>query len=481
MAAREQIRNTTLNILNRESQAPTDQNTICSAPMCTTSAVGTSVPSPNGKPKAPDRVRTSSINALQRSVGNASTTRMINSILRTTHIQRAGASGGIQPKIWIESPEVDLAKFGSATSYVKGDIKAKFEGTAEFYPRGSSPEVQTGLTLPMGIKADFNLGKQVDLPAVLKALRVESVKEKIGFELSKKRFDVSGGVEATISLPWKNIKGSAELKFVVVGVEWAKIAEDLDNVTVGGIKGSGGISVETDEMTLPNTDNYVFKLKGKVNVTGTVKPNMARIAAEAAKQAATGAAKGTAEGVAEVAAETAAAGAGEAGGGALVVDAGALASSAAAIALPLAFAAIAGYSLYRSAYDVQAAQLAAGTGVQAREQAIEHTKNFANVLVGGKGVGPGAQEAETQISNIMTRTGASREQVIEALIKEQGGHNAIYEKNLKCIKDKLFADAVAAFDASHKDDFGIIESLGEEWGMRGVYRRILRTVLYPEG
>src|SRR3712207_7682221 len=38
-------------------------------------------------------------------------------------------------------------------------------------------------------------------------------------------------------------------------------------------------------------------------------------------------------------------------------------------------------------------------------------------------------------------------------------------------------EAIRAFEESHKEDFGIVESLGEDWGTRGVFRRTLDQVL----
>lgn len=61
---------------------------------------------------------------------------------------------------------------------------------------------------------------------------------------------------------------------------------------------------------------------------------------------------------------------------------------------------------------------------------------------------------------------------------EQGGYDAIYRKNLKFIKDQLYAKAVETFNESHKEDFGLVESLGDDWGMKGVFQSTLRIVLY---
>ena len=74
--------------------------------------------------------------------------------------------------------------------------------------------------------------------------------------------------------------------------------------------------------------------------------------------------------------------------------------------------------------------------------------------------------------------GAPRPMVIAMIGEQQGGYEAIYRKNLKFIKDQLYAAAVEAFNESHKDDFGLVESIGDDWGMKGVFQSTLRIVLY---
>ena len=89
-------------------------------------------------------------------------------------------------------------------------------------------------------------------------------------------------------------------------------------------------------------------------------------------------------------------------------------------------------------------------------------------------------EAENQILAIMAKTNASREQVVDAISSQQGGYTGIYQKNLKRMQDYLYAEAVRIFEETHQADFGIIESFGPTWGMRGRFRTDLRLVLYAE-
>jgi hypothetical protein len=102
-------------------------------------------------------------------------------------------------------------------------------------------------------------------------------------------------------------------------------------------------------------------------------------------------------------------------------------------------------------------------------------------MTGGKSKGDeGSLQAESQILAIMAKTNASREQVVDAISSQQGGYTGIYQKNLKRMQDYLYAEAVRTFEESHQADFGIIESFGETWGMRGRFRTDLRIILYAE-
>jgi hypothetical protein len=64
------------------------------------------------------------------------------------------------------------------------------------------------------------------------------------------------------------------------------------------------------------------------------------------------------------------------------------------------------------------------------------------------------------------------------MIKEKrGGYEALRKEALDIIKPKMRDEAVKAFEESHQKDFGIVESLGEDWGTRGVFRKHLDQVL----
>ena len=148
----------------------------------------------------------------------------------------------------------------------------------------------------------------------------------------------------------------------------------------------------------------------------------------------------------------------------------------------LAAAIAMGYGVWQGMKNARATRDAAGCGVIARKKAEECAKGFARTLTGSS---PGSDEswaeAEAQIQAAMASTSAPREMVVAAATQEQGGHSAIYEKNLKRIKDKLYAEGCAKYDEQSKPDWGFIEEIGPEWGMRGVFRNTFRIVLLGDG
>ena len=167
--------------------------------------------------------------------------------------------------------------------------------------------------------------------------------------------------------------------------------------------------------------------------------------------------------------------------GVIAVDGAALASAAAAVALPLAAAAAIGFGMYQEARNMAADSQAIQTALAARKRAAQAAASFAKVLTGGSGGGDeGTQHAESQIAQMMKQTNATREEVIDAVTKAQGGWAAIRARELQRLKDQMYAQACQNFDDGHKDDFGIIERQGPDWGYRGSFRKTLRIVLYAD-
>jgi hypothetical protein len=377
-------------------------------------------------------------------------------------VQRQGQQ--ITPSFTIPiEPESTKKDLGSSASYVKGSIALKGEVKGEVVEKGKdSAAVSAGGTSNVGGQAEITLAEQKGY-AIFDSLGIEKVKETLAFELSKKKLEVSLGAEASIKTRYEWLKGIVGLKFVAAGVEWEKI----NDAVALGVELSGGLS---GEGTVNLNSSYDVKLSVKVTAVGEVHPNWARIGAEVGKRVATEGGKAAVE------ATTTAAGT-----SVVAIDMAAVATAAAAILIPLAAAVAMGYGAFQGMKNARAAREAAGYGVQMRAKAEQCAKGFAQTLTGhSPGSDEGSAEAEAQIQATMASTHGSREMVIAAATQEQGGYAAIYEKNLKRIKDKLYAEGCAKYDEQSKPDWGFIEELGPDWGMRGVFRSTFRIVLYHQ-
>jgi hypothetical protein len=400
--------------------------------------------------------------SVQRTAGNAAVQRMLtHSVRRSPVAQREGAQQ-ITPSFTVpiepNSTKIDL---GGKASYIKGSVALKGEVKGEIVQKGKdSASVGAGGTSNVGGQAEITLAEQKGF-AIFDAIDIEKVKETMGFELSMKKLDVNFAAEASIKTRYPWLKGIAGLKFVVAGVEWDKIS---DAVALG-VEVSGGLS---GEGTINLNSGYDVKLSVKVTVVGEVHPNWPRIAAEVGKRVATEGGKAAVEATTT-----------GAGTSVIAIDLAAVGAAAAAILVPLAAAVAMGYGAFQGMKNARAAREAAGYGVVMKAKAEECAKGFAQTLTGrSPGSDEGSVEAEAQIHGVMASTGASREIVVAAATQEQGGYGAIYEKNLTRIKEKLYAEGCARYDEQSKADWGYIEDIGPEWGMRGVYRKYFRMVLF---
>ena len=107
-------------------------------------------------------------------------------------------------------------------------------------------------------------------------------------------------------------------------------------------------------------------------------------------------------------------------------------------------------------------------------------KNYAKTMTSHSGSGPGAADAEAQIKALMEEHKAPREFVIAMINEKRGPYDKLRQEALDKIKPKLYEEAVKSFEEGHQKDFGMIESIGEDWGMRGVFRRDLKQVLMSD-
>jgi hypothetical protein len=403
--------------------------------------------------------------ALQRSAGNGAVAGLLArqpaaAPPAPAEPQSTPASGAFTvevPEEWLDELKFEAGK----ANWFKGSVSVK--GEVQFVavdPGQEASKTTAGAsTGAKGVKVESERKGETWVSDLLDSMGFDEVTESLTGELGAKKLELSAGVQGKVKtrVPW--FTPVVEGKVIGVSVEWAKLQE----TTVAGIEISGGGTGE-GRVSLDGVD---FLVKPKVTLAGKGELNMQRVAAEIGKHTITEGGK--------LALKVAG---GEAGT-VIALDAGAIAASAAAIAVPAAAAVAIGFGFFQGMKNTRAAVEAANAGVAARRQAVAYAKSYARVLTGGKGEDPnGAAQAETQIAQLVARTGAPRPMVIAMIAEEQGGYEAIYRKNLKLIKDQLYAKAVEVFNETHQEDFGIVESLGEDWGMKGVFQTNLRIVLY---
>lgn len=164
----------------------------------------------------------------------------------------------------------------------------------------------------------------------------------------------------------------------------------------------------------------------------------------------------------------------------LAVDMEALTAAAAAVMLPLAAGAAILAGAVQAARNTDARLNAINQAIPARKKAAKLASDYARALSGGGSGSEGGQHAEAQIEQVMEKTGASREEALAAIQKEQGDYGTIRARELRKIKDRMYAEACAAFDDARKGEFGPYENTGPEGGFRGEFRSQYRMILYAD-
>jgi plasmid stability protein len=165
---------------------------------------------------------------------------------------------------------------------------------------------------------------------------------------------------------------------------------------------------------------------------------------------------------------------------AVAVDGAAVAASAAAIIAPVGAAAMIIAGFIQTGKNIDASRAAIGTAVRLRKQAKDYAKAYAGKLTGGSGTGPGADAAEEKIKTYQIASRKERAEACNDLKEKNGGYQKIYTDILAALRPKLFTQAVAEFETNYQEQFGILESIGEDWGMRGVFRKDMRMVLFAD-
>ncbi len=167
-------------------------------------------------------------------------------------------------------------------------------------------------------------------------------------------------------------------------------------------------------------------------------------------------------------------------GEALVVDGAAVASAAAAIIAPVGAAAMIIAGFIQTGKNIDASRAAIGTATKLRREAKTYAKSYAGKLTGGSGSGPGADAAEEKIRTYQIASRKERSEACNDLREKNGGYQKIYTDILAALRPQLFSKAVAEFETNYQAQFGILESIGEDWGMRGVFRKDMRMILFAD-
>lgn len=319
-------------------------------------------------------------------------------------------------------------------------------------------EAKIGVSVKWGFSA--TAGTEVKKEEVEKSL-TEKVKEVLAagkwelgeaLKFNPKERSVSLAVAPTFSCEWGNVKGE------FAPVEVSLIGWDKKSGLTGPKATVVSLAISYKALSLPVGSVTVdFSVAGSFGIE--ISPDYAKIGQWILTT------------IEEKLLQTAIEG--------IVVDAAALASAAAVVALPAAAAVAIGFGVYQESRNMAADSAAINTALPARKKAEQVAKSYASVLCGGKSGGSdeGASNAEAQLKKIMDDTGASREEVQEAIRKAHGGYEGVRAKELQRIKELMYAEACRNFDEGHKDEFGFLENRGPDWGFRGSFRKTLRIVL----
>jgi hypothetical protein len=408
----------------------------------------------------------SNVLALQRMAGNqavAGAMIMRDPPTGAPPAQAPAPQANQSPAITVELPEALADKMkleAGKASWVKGSVQVK--GEVQFIPveAGVKPGDTTvsGSTGSQGVKVEIEKEAPKWANDLAKSLDWAEIKEGLTFECGLKKLEVSIGLNGKLKSKYDWVRPIVEGKVIGVGVEWEKIQE----AQAGALELSGGFSGE-GKVQFGGVD---YIAKPKITITGNGGINWAKVATEVAKRGFQEGAKGAAE---------------SAAGEVIAVDAAAVGAGAAAILVPLAAAVAMGYGAFQAMKNAKTAQEAVGLGVGLRDQANLWAKNYARTLTGhGKADGPGAADAEAQIKALMEQHHSPRELVIAMIKEKRGNYDALRQEAHDKIKPKLYDEAVKHFEEGHQADFGLIESIGEDWGMRGVFRRDLKQILMSD-
>jgi hypothetical protein len=379
----------------------------------------------------------------------------------------------------------------SSSLKAKGSVElVGADGTTA--PVTAGPKVSKG---GVGGNGDIAFAQQHFAPKLANMQFDGKAKETISFELGSEQVKIAAGLQARVD--WQELeflKGAADLSFIFAGAKWKDIEKDPNNVKVMaadvaiGASGEGLGTIWTGQQA---------KTALTVQVVGAAVPNWANVGVEVAKDVAKEGATtagtdattsvtvgtATADGAATAAAgatDTAAADAGVAAlDTAITIDTTAVAASAAAVILPLGAAALMVAGATQTGKNIDASAAAAAYGTELRAEAKAYASSYAATIGGsGKTANRGALDANVVVMQYMAASGKNRAESCADLLAKNGP--TLADQILSKMRDKLYDQGCAAFEAQYANEFGLLEKLGPTWGMRGVFRGEFRMILYAD-
>jgi hypothetical protein len=376
------------------------------------------------------------------------------------------------------------------------------KGVSSKFTIGASTDTTHGLE--KGVKGEVLLdsGKIENLLAGL------DLKYKLttGMTFNGKKLEVSVDANGRLIHPdHKAVQGELIGKFIFAGAEWGKLG--YDEVEENGKKieksrdpNSSSMKVLAGEITggfvgeleLPATTGKVFKINVNAGLSLSCEPNWVYLVEKALEEdlaatgtagaegagvaAAEGAGVAAAEGAGVAAAEGAGVAAAEGAGvaaaeGAGLAIEGASVASLAPIAAPAAFAALGIAGALQTSKNVTASLAGQGPGKAMGKQARTYSAQYARAITGGSVEGHGGLVGYMKLKEYMSSSKKTRVAAGQAFSDKNGGYDAIYKNVLTALHEKIAAESGIEFDRLHAHQFGLLEELGETWGMRGVFRR----------
>lgn len=164
----------------------------------------------------------------------------------------------------------------------------------------------------------------------------------------------------------------------------------------------------------------------------------------------------------------------------LALDLGAVGASAATVALPALASGLMIAGALQTEKNIAASHAASYAGGVFRQKARTYARDYANAMTGGSIKGEGGAAAETMLALWSATNGVDQDEAIEEFTKANGSFGKVYETILKSAKDHYFPKAVEKFKLAYANEFGILESIGDTWGMIGQFQRHLRAMLYVD-